>query len=290
MDKIKKIGVVTNRLRDADYSKTDKMIGLLYKYNLEAVLLQKPEEGMVEGDYYIEEEMFKQIDMVLTLGGDGTILSIAEQAAKAKKPVMGINIGHMGYLTDNSIDMAEKTVKMLCGGYFTKERRMMLKAAIESEGRQIKEQSVLNDVCVTRGAATKIIRFDLYINGNFVDNYNADGIIVSTPTGSTAYNLSAGGPILIPSAQMIAITPICPHMLTTRPLVVSSGDKISILICSETKETVMSMDGFSPLVVEKGDIIDIERSVHTLEILKTNGMDFYGLLRKKLIVATPVDA
>lgn len=290
VEQIKKIGIVTNPLRDADFSKTAKMVELLERNGLTAVLPKDFARSAPEGVYTADAEMMAGVDMILTLGGDGTILSVAEQAAKANKPAMGINIGHLGYLTDNPFELAEKSIKMLCGGYFARERRMMLKAVVVSGEREVREQSVLNDVCVTRGAATKIIRFDLYINGNFVDNYNADGIIVSTPTGSTAYNLSAGGPILIPNAEMIAITPICPHMLTTRPFVVSSDDKITIRICSETKETVVSMDGVSPLVVEKGDIIDIERSEYSLELLKTNGLDFYDILRKKLIVVSPVDA
>lgn len=265
-----KAGVITNTAKDKDMSKTAVICALLKKHGITPVV---PEGGETPSDAF-----FACCDFILTLGGDGTILSIAEKAAQAGVPVMGVNIGNLGYLTDCAFEDAEASVVNLTKGAYQTEKRMMLDVTVNG-----RTESCLNDVCVTRGATAKIIRYNLYINGNFVDCYSADGIIVSTPTGSTAYNLSAGGPILMPHSEMFAITPVCPHMLTARPIVAESGAEIKIVIGDARTEAVTTLDGRESAVLLPGDTVYVKKAgIHT-DIIKTNTLNFYDILRKKLI-------
>ena len=282
MRHVRKIGIITNTRRDKDLSKTGSIVRILEQNGITAVL---PSGGMPAQD-----DVFNKSDLLITLGGDGTILSAAEMAAMLNIPILGINIGNLGYLTDCAFEEAEQCIKRLISGEFVRQKRMMLEAAVSSESNGGLQKHCLNDVCVTRGAASKIISFDLYINDNFVDNLNADGIIISTPTGSTAYNLSAGGPILIPSSEMIAVTPVCPHMLTTRPIVVSSAERIVIKLCDAKKETMLTLDGREPRILCGGDSVSVRKSDISVDIIKTNKLDFYDILRQKLICAGNVDS
>jgi len=218
-------------------------------------------------------------DFVVVLGGDGTMLSAARETAMHGTPLLGINMGKLGYLTDVEVDGAKDAILAVINGKYTTEKRMMLQAVIDENDTQL---IALNDVYITHN---RLLGFEIWVNDEYIDSLNADGIIVCTPTGSTAYNLSAGGPILKPDAEIIAVTPICPHALHARPLVLSSKDEIVIKISCDSGQplhNIVSADGETH-ETHNCEKITIKRSQYSATIIKTGERSFFDVLRKKLI-------
>jgi len=221
-------------------------------------------------------------DFAVVLGGDGTMLAAAKKYAASSVPLLGINLGKLGYLTDAEAENAMCALKKLLEGNYEIEHRMMLEAEVENcdAGALL----ALNDIVIHRGQNPRPIRIWLGINGEYVDEFTADGLVVASPTGSTAYNLSAGGPLIKPDAQIMAITPICPHLLGGRPVVVSDTDEIMIRI-DRLPQTTIANDG-KPISCEKlaGDTVSlkIKAAEATTKIVRTNNMNFYERFRAKL--------
>lgn len=225
-----------------------------------------------------EKTFYSKSDFLAILGGDGTILHSAAKAAEYEKPIIGINLGTLGYLTDVEKSDAKSAFEKVFSKQYKIEKRMMLEA--EFSGGKF---SALNDIYLSKGAESKMIRLDVYINEEYIDYYSADGIIFSTPTGSTAYNLSAGGPILKPDLEMIAITPICPHTLYARPFVISGEDVISVKIREGQRgDAFLAADGETKMLLKEGQIIKIKKSPLATATIKTNSLGFYEILRKKM--------
>ncbi len=230
-----------------------------------------------------EGDIFSESDFLVVLGGDGTMLRAAAKAAINDIPIIGFNLGRLGYLTDAEKSGAFTSLSKLLAGEYKTEKRMMLKA--EVFGAETKSSNIaLNEVVIAKGVLSKMIAISLTINGKYIDSYRADGIIISTPTGSTAYNLSAGGPILEPDSEMIAITFICPHMIYARPFVVSASDVIDLRI-SENKrnDAVLTLDGGTTAVLNDGQNVIIEKSKYYTTTIRTTGMGFYDILRQKMV-------
>ena len=206
------------------------------------------------------------------------MLNVARKVCGRGLPVLGINLGQLGFLTETDISGCMKYINKALSGRLCVENRIML----EASPRGMKKYLALNDVVVKNGRTARVIELRLEINGKFVADYVADGLIVSTPTGSTAYSLAAGGPIVSPQIPVFVITPICPHTLTFRPLMVSSDDKITIRVKSNHNEVILTMDGQDSLPLKKGDEVTIKRSVNHFKLLTDSGRDFYGVLRAKL--------
>jgi len=225
-----------------------------------------------------------EADFLVVLGGDGTMLRAARETALYNIPLLGINIGKLGYLTDVEPDGAKDAIFSVINGYYTTEKRMMLQAVI-GENNPPKPLIALNDFCIARGAYTRLLEFEIWVNDEYIESLSADGLIVCTPTGSTAYNLSAGGPILKPDAEMIAVTPICPHALHVSPLVLSSKDQVTIKMTTDTTQTpgnIVSVDG-EVFETKKCEHITIKRSELNATIIKTGEKSFFDVLRRKLI-------
>jgi len=232
-----------------------------------------------------EDQLYQKSDFIIALGGDGTILRTAPLAAKYATPIIGINLGTLGYLTDAEEKGGIEAVGKVLENRFNTEKRMMLGAEILDGDLKVLQGSLvaLNDVCILRGSAPKVKTFNLNINGQFLDSYKADGIIIATPTGSTAYNISAGGPVLKPDIEIIAITPVCPHKMHSRPMVVSADDVVSIEIKDNYEhEAVLTLDGQDHIVLEKGQMVKVRKSPDYLTLIKTSDMGFYDILRAKL--------
>ncbi len=294
---MKKIGFLPNIDKDADLTYAKTMIAWSVQNGCTAILPKKFFElietqpapiptGMMHNITCCasEAEMCALADFLVVLGGDGTILGIAKDAALYETPIMGINLGRLGYLTDvEKTDAIEALNKVLRNDYKI-ENRMMLTATVHfASSNTEKQATVLNEVCVSKGTSARLIETKVHVNDDYIDTYKSDGFIVSTPTGSTAYNLSAGGPILKPDIELIALTPICPHTLYSRPSVVSGDDIIKLTIEEEHVEVVVSFDGQENLNVTKGDTIIIKKSDRYTRIIKTNGLGFYDILRLKLV-------
>ncbi len=282
---MKTIGVIPNSFKDTDFSFTKKVVDWILSNGHKPLvsshissLIGKNEIGCNIKDIYQNSEL------LLVLGGDGTILRVSKYAAINNIPIMGINLGTLGYLTD--VERNDWTIslrKYLEGNYII-EKRMMLEANTLSADTESDELIALNDICITRGFFGNIVTLELYINGEYIDYYKSDGIIVSTPTGSTAYNLSAGGPILKPDSKMIAITPICPHMLHSRSFVISSCDVVSLkIINKKSNDIILSLDGQNMIPIKDEDLVYIKTSPLFTQIVKTNKMGFYDILREKMV-------
>ncbi len=293
---MKKIGVVTNLSKDLDLSYTKKIIGFIVENNCRPVLRLIEKNSDVTAadtathDALVNEyggDIFDGTAFVAVLGGDGTILRVAREAALTATPIMGINLGTLGYLTDVEKKEGHTAVGNAIRGDFSLQKRIMLEARLDGglEAATPHDRLLaLNEVCVRNCGFGKMISIELYINGQYTDTIRADGIIVSTPTGSTAYNLAAGGPILIPDGTMLAITPICPHALYTRPLVISAADSVRIKIAGNTSgESLLLLDGQTRLPLERGAVVTVSSPECYLPLIKTNDLSFYDILRHKML-------
>ena len=232
------------------------------------------------------EEIPEDADCMIVLGGDGTVLEAVRAAKGLPVPIIGVNLGTLGYMTEIEPSGLEEALERLIAGDYVQESRMMLKGRISFPDGQVKEGWALNDIVISRSGSLQIIRFGIYVNGQFLNQYHADGMIVTTPTGSTGYNLSAGGPLVEPGAELIMLTPICPHSLNQRSIILSSADVIEIEIpeCREGRgQTVeVSFDGSHVTPLRTGDRIRIARSDKVTKFIRLNQVSFLEVLHRKM--------
>jgi NAD+ kinase len=220
-------------------------------------------------------------DLAIVLGGDGTMLAIARQLAPHDVPLIGVNQGRLGFLTDIPLSSMERVLEPMLAGRFLEERRTMLEIVVEREGIAREVEHALNDVAVNRGASGSMVEFAVEIDGRFAYGMRADGIIVATPTGSTAYALSAGGPILDPRLSAFALVPVAPHALTHRPIALADLATIKITVARGTDATV-HCDGHAHFPLAEGDRIAVRRAPHPARFLHPEGHDHFAMLREKL--------
>ncbi|HVC49250.1 MAG TPA: NAD kinase [Burkholderiales bacterium] len=223
----------------------------------------------------------QQADLAIIVGGDGTMLNIARQLSGSNVPLLGINQGRLGFLTDISAKQTDKVVNAILDGEYDIERRFLLDVTIKRGRHKLYHGCALNDVTLNRGSSGRLIEYEIEVDGQYVYCQRSDGVVVATPTGSTAYALSAGGPILHPSLSAVAIVPICPHTLTDRPIVINSAAHIRILLNSGDG-AVVHVDGQIHLDVVDGDCLFIHRSRHMVTFLHPKGTNHYDTLREKL--------
>jgi len=225
----------------------------------------------------------KECDLVIVVGGDGTLLDAARSLVDSEVPLLGVNQGRLGFLVDVSpAEMTQRLEEILCGR-FLEDKRCLLSARVVRDGATIESSDALNDVVVHKNDVARIIEMQTYLNGTFINAYRADGLIISTPTGSTAYNLSCGGPILHPSLNALVLLPICPHTLTNRPVVVSAEGEIEILVTGwHSQYTPVICDGQVVLKMEPGDRVLINARSNKLTLLQPAGHDYFEILRAKL--------
>jgi NAD+ kinase len=276
-----KVGVVGNpRYRDL-------------KAVLEYVSRQAPQRGMT---LYAEERLAPfwtgelaslaavELDALLTFGGDGTLLRGARLLGGRETPILGVNFGRLGFLTSATRDGLDEALDCLVAGRYVTERRQVLQAAIrDGGGVQRSVQMAVNDVAVHKGGVARVVRVNVYINGENVGPYSADGIIVATPTGSTAYSLSAGGPIVVPGVEAMVITPIAAHTLAVRPLVVPGTFRIVIEpMAGWADDLLVSFDGQTGTTLAPGESVDVRRADHRVCLIRLGGDGFFGRMREKL--------
>ena len=231
------------------------------------------------------EELGADADVVIAFGGDGTLLDAASAVAHSPHdaPLLGINLGRLGFLTDVGRSEMIDALNRLIAGHTTIESRLMLKGAVTRGGATIAEHLALNDIVVTRGALARMIEIDVSVDGEFVSHVKADGLIVATATGSTAYNLSAGGPIVHPSAEAIVVNPLAPHALTNRPVVLPANVRIELRPTVEPDtDPVVTFDGQYGVPLAPGDAVAIARAPRELRLLRTSTRTHFDMLREKL--------
>jgi len=221
-------------------------------------------------------------DLIVVLGGDGTMLSTSRLIGDRDPLVLGINYGSLGYLTEFRIEELYTAVESILAGNYEIDRRVMLEVEHLSGSEVTNSGRVLNDVVINKAALARIIRIEVELNGLFVNSFRADGLIVSTPTGSTAYNLSAGGPIIYPSMNAVVMTPICPFTLTNRPIVIPDNADIDLTLDNENEGVILSLDGQTGYSMRAGDRIRIRKSAATFNLVQPANRNYFDVLRDKL--------
>jgi NAD+ kinase len=228
------------------------------------------------------EELAARVELLIVLGGDGTLLAAARQFAEREVPILAVNLGGMGFLTSVTLDEAFPLLEIVFAGKHRLSPRMMLHAELLRGGKVARQQLALNDAVVARAAMSRILDFDVFVDGGFLARYRADGLIVSTPTGSTAYSLAAGGPILVPVLQAFLLTPICPHMLTNRPLVLPDTVKIELDFSALEEPAYLTLDGQVGVELQRADRITITKSASRVMLVRPQEKTFFKVLRSKL--------
>ena len=273
-----KIGIYTNKEKDENFSLTKKFTGLLKTAGCEIFISSYMQDYTSEKHFTIGRD---NVDVLVVFGGDGTILGIVSDAAKAGIPILGINLGYLGFLTEVENDKMEDAVKLLIGGNFTTDERAMLKTSYNGT-----DYYALNDIVFMRDInfenTKKLVQFEAYSDNNLIDRFLSDGLIVSTPTGSTAYSLSAGGPILSPCLEAVLITAICPHTLHSRPIALSDSEKLSIKIFGDSARVCVSVDGYNKINLMQGSSLNIVKSKYKAKFIRFGNTNFYNKLFNKL--------
>lgn len=227
-------------------------------------------------------DLGRQSRILVVLGGDGTLLKAVGDLEGAIVPIFGINTGSLGFLTCVGAAAYREAVAAICENRFTLSRRTLLDVTVERDGRQIAHRTGLNDAVLSRGNLSRLIKLETWVNGTILTEFNADGLIVSTATGSTAYSLAAGGPIMSPDSGVFAITPICPHVLTNRAVIVSDASVIQIRPCRSGPEVFLTVDGQRLHALAQDDLVRVTRASHVLPLATLPDTTFFEVLRQKL--------
>jgi NAD+ kinase len=229
-----------------------------------------------------KNEMFAAADAIVVLGGDGTLLATARLAGEREVPIVGVNLGALGFLTEITLDELTPTLEQSLARTAPVERRRMLRATVRRRSAPDETCQALNDVVLSRGSLGRTIDIEAHVDGAVLALFKADGVIVATPTGSTAYSLSAGGPVVHPSVRVILLSPICPHTLSVRPIVIDDASKLGFRLRTPGEELLLTLDGQQTLRLTEDDFVEVTRSPHVACLVRSPGLTFYDLLRTKL--------
>ena len=244
--------------------------------NETASCLKDPSQGRAR------EQVAEESQLLLVLGGDGTLLAAARVAAPLGIPILPINMGSLGFLTSFKIEEMYPALEEILAGRFSSSERVMLDVVLERNGTIVERQAVVNEACINKGALARMIDLKLTIDGDFVCRYRADGLVVATPTGSTAYSLSAGGPIVHPSVESWVITPICPHTLSDRPVVVRDSSLINVRLSGDSESVFLTLDGQTGIPMEADDQVHMKRAPERLKLIQPPKKSYFEILRSKL--------
>ncbi len=220
--------------------------------------------------------------LIIVLGGDGTLLSVARQLKGKDVPILGVNLGGLGFLTEIPVEELPAMMTSILAGNYTVSRRMMLTVTVRRKGEEIYNLSILNDAVITKDALARIIDIETYVGDEYLTTYRGDGLILSTATGSTGYSLAAGGPILYPSLEHVIVTPICPHMLTNRPIILPEDAVIRALLASRDERVILTLDGQIGFPLDFGDEVVVARSPYRVDLIKSAAVGYFEVLRTKL--------
>ncbi|WP_122642923.1 NAD(+)/NADH kinase [Luxibacter massiliensis] len=269
--------VITNQLKDTDYSITGEILRYIEENGRKGILAEKDVEGHI-----IEGTVPKGVQCGIVLGGDGTLIRAARELEGYNIPLLGINLGTLGYLAEVELRDYKRALDRLFAGRLDIEERMMAHGAVEG----VVSDVALNDIVVTREGSLRVVHFNIYVNGVLLNSYLADGVIISTPTGTTGYNLSAGGPVVEPTASMFVITPICSHALNTSSVVLSAEDVVEVEIAEgrygKTEHASVTFDGANTIPLVTGNKIKIKKAEVTTRLVKLSKESFMKTMRKKM--------
>ncbi|THJ20978.1 MAG: NAD(+) kinase [Nitrospira sp. CG24E] len=280
--KNKSIGILTKpKFPEAKGTLHDVVIWLRAR-NIDVILDRT--SAILLGDESGEQKspLANKADVLLVLGGDGTMLNAARLAGERGIPILGVNMGGLGFLTEVRLEHLYPSLERVFANDFVLDERLMLRTEIHRNGETVAQGEVLNDVVISKGTVARMIQLKIAIGGRFVTNLRGDGLIVSSPTGSTAYSLSAGGPIIDPAVQSLILTPICPHTLTHRPLIVPGNAEIDVTLTSKDDGSMATLDGQVGVAITQGDRVVIQTSEHRTKLIRFPESNYYDVLREKL--------
>lgn len=280
---MKDFGLVVNLDKKGARAVTEKIVHWLVQKGCQVLMTEEIAGLIGYPDRAVsQEKMVNCSDCMVVLGGDGTLLRTARKVASKSTPIFGVNLGNLGFLTEvDTSDLFPSLEKVLMGKYNVEER-MMLEASVYRQGVRIESLVCLNDAVISKGSFARLIHLETYVDNEYLNTYRSDGLIVSSPTGSTAYSLSAGGPLVTPAFGLILLTPICPHSLWARPLVIAPESEIKVVVPSGRGEVMLTVDGQINCSLRQHDIVIIRRSENKARFLRLKSRNFFELLRKKL--------
>jgi len=258
------------------------VVAWLRARSIEVVLDTTSATLLGEQGGYQKTQLASKTDVLLVLGGDGTMLSAARLAGERGIPILGVNMGGLGFLTEVRLENLYPSLERVFANDFVIDERLMLRTHIHRHGETVARGVVLNDVVISKGTLARMIELRIAIQGRFVTNLRSDGLIVSSPTGSTAYSLSAGGPIIDPAVQSLILTPVCPHTLTHRPLIVPGNVEIDVTLTSKDDGAMATLDGQVGVAITQGDSVVIQTSDHRTRLIRFPESNYYDVLREKL--------
>ena len=278
---MKKIGIICKSGRREPREILRELLPWLRGKGYETFVEQEAADALnIEG--FSRDLIASTVDVVFVLGGDGTMLSVSRAVAARSVPILGINLGSMGFMAEINKDELYEVVDRILSGDCTVEERLMLTAKIRRNGQEVSEYTVLNDVVINKGALARIIDMETFINGKYVTTFKADGLIIATPTGSTAYSLSASGPIIYPTLDSMLLTPICPHTLTNRPILLPHDFRIEVAIRTLSEDVYLTLDGQVGAPLRLDDVIEITQADNKTRLLIPYERDYFEILRNKL--------
>jgi len=277
-----KVGIIGKRNNKEVYSIVRDLVKWLEEKGVEYLVDSELGKNLKLDNSVKQADIPKHVELVIVFGGDGTFLSVSKQVNEYNIPILGINSGGLGFLTEFTLNELYPIMEKIIEDDYEIEERGMLSASVYKKNKKFGSYTVLNDLIINNGKVSRIIDLAIYAEGNLITTFKADGIIFSTPTGSTAYSLSAGGPIVHPTLPVTLITPICPHILTNRPLVVSNEMEITVKVLTEGS-SYLTLDGQETVKVELNDEIKLKKSDSTVKLIKSPFRDYFSILKTKLM-------
>lgn len=285
---MKRVGIIAKQNKPEAATVASHLVEWLRPKKIEVYIEERMEDLLspsFSGPYLNsvrKEEIPTLVEMVIVLGGDGTLLSVARLVGAHDVPILGVNLGGLGFLTEITLEELDRVLERVFQGDFVTDERVLLNAAVIRREETMAEFTVLNDAVINKGALARIIDLETTINGEYLTTFKSDGLIISTPTGSTAYNLSAGGPIVYPSLHCIIITPICPHTLTNRPIVIPDDVEIRAILKTKQQEVLLTLDGQQGFVLEFEDVVEVRKAEGRILLIKSPYRHYFEVLREKL--------
>jgi NAD+ kinase len=279
---IKKVGIIANIAKESSPDYVIRFREWLMKQGLEIYFEEEIAKKVSENTGLGMNKLASQTDLLVVFGGDGTLLRTARAVKEFNIPIVGINLGGFGYLTEINLNEMYSAFEVILSGNYQTETRMMLDVKLSPGNETATVGTVLNDVVINRGNLSRIVQLETTVDDRYLTTFKADGLIISTPTGSTAYSLSAGGPIVFPQQDSIIINPICPHTLTNRPIILPEGSTVKVVLWTKERGATLTLDGQVSFTLRSGDLMTIKKSQYVTTLVSSPHRDYLEILRTKL--------
>jgi len=275
------IGIIVKKNRPQAFEQVKSIVPLLQREN-KTVLIENTMEPFDEHlRFYTRAQVIAESDLLLVFGGDGTLLSVAREPGADSVPILAVNLGGLGFLTETRVQELQGMLSRVCTGDYEVERRMMLDVRLKRVGGEELHFRVLNDVVINKSALARMIDIETLVDGDYLTTYKSDGLIVCTPTGSTGYFLSAGGPVIYPDLALISLAPICPHTLSQRPIILNDASVITLILKTPEEDVHLTMDGQVGERLYAGDAVEVRKSAVSLQLITSPFRNYFEVLREK---------